>query len=103
MTLVANCEVGKDIAFEDIVKEHDAIFIPKLANLDSQSLVSLIRTLKYFFPFDLNLNISLFPIKQFLILADSMSLIIIGGRQVKKVFLMIKYSSEITKYNIWIL
>lgn len=27
MTLVLNCEVGKDISFEDIEKEHDAIFI----------------------------------------------------------------------------
>ena len=27
MKLVANCEVGKDIGFEDIVREHDAIFI----------------------------------------------------------------------------
>ena len=27
MKLVPNCEVGKDISFEDIVKEHDAIFI----------------------------------------------------------------------------
>ncbi|WP_373071136.1 glutamate synthase subunit beta [Sulfurimonas sp.] len=53
MELVVDCEVGKDIDFEDIAKEHDAMFIgigatkPKSASLNGEQAPNVYNAMEY--------------------------------------------------------